>query len=467
MDLTEISSDKSEPTAPVETPEQPRPRFRWWIVLPVILVSMTTATTDPVFLNDLMIKRYQVEYGLVSSVSPSAESACDADQFANDSSYSQLAGEVQKSVGQLNMIMSGVTALPAVISYILLGANCDRIGRRPLLILPCIGRILRFIILLLLVQFNLSNVWLVVSSVVEGMFGSNSVLLLGAIAYISDCTNVHQRSRALLLEEAVVALTRIFPLLGLGFWLQHHDYTLPVSINLGINLAALIYIFLLQPESYGENNRQIFHFLRQLKRIRLSPIRGTYRVFLIQRPGHNQRTIILLTAIQIALFVVLFGFVSIHPLYLYGKPLCFNALDLAILTSAQFSLMIIISIILSFFERRYIMTSLLIPLIGTVTYMIHLILFGLAHTVWLLYLAVFIGCLFFVVMAVLRSQLTKLVNPEEFAVVFIATGIVEALGSYVIGIITNQIYTETVTIYSGIVFFILAGLTLIPLVMIG
>jgi hypothetical protein len=32
----------------------------------------------------------------------------------------------------------------------------------------------------------------------------------------------------MLLEEAVVALTCIFLLLGLEFWLQNHGYTLPI-----------------------------------------------------------------------------------------------------------------------------------------------------------------------------------------------------------------------------------------------
>jgi len=59
--------------------------------------------------------------------------------------------------------------------------------------------------------------------------------------------------------------------------------------------------------------------------------------------------------------------------------------------------------------------------------------------VFLFLLAVFIGCLFFVVMAVLRSQLTKLVDQNEYALVFIATGIVETIGSYVLGIISNEI----------------------------
>lgn len=383
MELANIPSSKSDQ---INSPRQQRQSlYRWWIVLPVVLVSMTTATTDPIFLNDLMIRRYEVEYGLANESSPASETACNTEALQNDSQIVELSTQVQKSVSRLNIIMAGAGAVPGVLTYIILGANCDRIGRKPLLILPCIGRIIRFIIIVLLVQFNLADIWLIISNIIDGFFGSNSVLLLGAIAYITDCTSNKERSRAMLLEEAAVALTRIFPLLGLGFWLQNHGYTLPAAINLGINIAALIYIFILQPESCGENNRHIFYFINQLKQIRLSPIRGTYRVFLIKRQGNDQQSIILLTLTQIVLFIVLFGFASIHPLYLYGKPLCFNVLDLAILTSAQFSLMILISIVISFWQNRF-TKSLLMPLIGISLYIIHLILFGLAHTIWFLYL---------------------------------------------------------------------------------
>ena len=363
-----------------------REKHRWWIVLPIVVVSMTVATIEPALMNDLMVRRARYQYGILNGSSPSSETACNTPNLENNSQLSELSIKVQQSVSHLNILIAGVGAIPAVLTYVILGANCDRIGRRPLLIIPCLGRIIRYIILLLLVQLNLDDVWLIIADVVDGLFGSNSLLLLGAIAYISDCTSHEERGRAMILEEAAVALTRIFPLLGLGFWLQHHDYTLPMSICLGINVAALIYIYLFQPESYGPNNRGIFHFIKQLKHVRLSAIRGTYRVFLIKRPEHNQRTIILLTATQMLLFVILFGFVSIHPLYLYGKPFCFDALDLAILTSAQFSLMIVISIILAFFQKSYLMNSMFIPVFGIATYIIHLVLFGLAQVVWLLYL---------------------------------------------------------------------------------
>ena len=483
MELAEIPVSKLDRMH--SSTQKKQSPFHWWIVLPIIIVSMTAATTDPILVNDLMIRRYRIEYSLANTTnSPSTGTVCDSEDTQNDSQIIQLSIEVQKSVSNLNILMAGVGAVPAVLTYIILGANCDRIGRKPLLILPCLGKIIRFIILLFLVEFNLSDVWLIVSNVIDGLFGSNSVLLLGAIAFITDCTDEKQRSRAMLLEEAAVALTRIFPLLGLGFWLLNHGYTLPIAINLGLNIGALIYIFIFQPESRGENNRNVFYFLQQLKQIRLAPIRGIYQVFLIRRRENDQQSIILLTLTQIMLFIVLFGFVSIHPLYLYGKPLCFDALDLAILTSAQFSLMIFISIILSFCQTR-LTNSFLLPLIGTFLYIIHLVLFGLADTIWFLYLgkcrktkekmfwksefdlAIFIGCLFFVVMAVLRSRLTKLVNESEFAVVFIATGIVETLGAYIVGIVTNAIYARTIEIFPGMIFFILAGTCLIPLVING
>ncbi len=70
-------------------------------------------------------------------------------------------------------------------------------------------------------------------------------------------------------------------------------------------------------------------------------------------------------------------------------------------------------------------------------------------------------------MAVLRAHLTKLVNDTEFALVFIGIGIVETLGSYVAGIVANEIYSETIDVYPGIIFFILAGIAIIPLVVNG
>ncbi|CAF1417331.1 unnamed protein product [Rotaria magnacalcarata] len=138
---------------------------------------MKNTTTDPIILNDRMIRRYQIEYGLVNKSSPAGKAGCNEENFQNDSQTAQLSIEVQKSVSRLNIIMTGTGALPAVLAFIILGATCDRIGRRPLLILPCtIGRIIRPTIIILIVELNLSDIWFIIANIVDGLFGSNNVL---------------------------------------------------------------------------------------------------------------------------------------------------------------------------------------------------------------------------------------------------------------------------------------------------
>src|SRR5271163_4015818 len=118
MELANIPSSKSDQ---INSPQQQRQSlFRWWIVLPIVLVSMTTATTDPIFLNDLMIKRYEIEYGLTNESSPASETACNTEALQNNSQIVELSTQVQKSVSRLNIIMAAAGAVPGVLTYIIL-----------------------------------------------------------------------------------------------------------------------------------------------------------------------------------------------------------------------------------------------------------------------------------------------------------------------------------------------------------
>jgi hypothetical protein len=83
--------------------------------------------------------------------------------------------KVQKSVCRLNILTAGVNALPAVLTYVIFDVNCDRIGS-----MTSINHSM--------FRKNLSDICLILSTVIDGSFGSNSVLLLDAIVYINDCT---------------------------------------------------------------------------------------------------------------------------------------------------------------------------------------------------------------------------------------------------------------------------------------
>jgi hypothetical protein len=297
---------------------------RWWIPLPLVLVIMTSTSMDHILINDIIVKRYQRKFGVVDAPLPSFADKC---VLSNSSTIGNL---IQEKTAHLNVLLGGASVGPAMITLVLLGANCDHIGRRPLMLIPFIGKVIYYTLLMAIVKLNLDDGWLIATNAIESVFGSSPVMLLGVVAYISDCTTEKTRSHAFLVQEVAAVLSRTLPLLGLGFWLRAHNYVFPVSINLSINAAALLYAIFIQPESRVHET-----IWRQLKRLRLTPVLHTYRVFLVKRDGHHQQLLILLTVAQTILFLMSFGFVSIRPLYLYGRPFCFDALKVAILTSSR------------------------------------------------------------------------------------------------------------------------------------
>ena len=70
-------------------------------------------------------------------------------------------------------------------------------------------------------------------------------------------------------------------------------------------------------------------------------------------------------------------------------------------------------------------------------------------------------------MPVLRTKLTKLVEINEYAIVFIAAGIIETVGHNAVGILANDIYKASVKFFPGLVFLVFAITGIIPLVIMG
>jgi hypothetical protein len=81
----------------------------------------------------------------------------------------------------------------------------------------------------------------------------------------------------------------------------------------------------------------------------------------------------------------------------------------------------------------------------------------------LILLAASIGSLFFVALPPLRTKLTKLVEVNEYATVFIAAGIVETIGHEAVGALANAIYKGSLKFFPGLVFLVFAITGVCPL----
>jgi MFS family permease len=156
---------------------------------------------------------------------------------------------VQHAAASFHTKNSVVALVPALVTLLFLGSNCDIIGRRPLLVLPFVGKVVWYSLVLIIVSRNLSDAWLLAAQAIEAVFGSSGLVMLSAFAFITDCTHGSMRNRAFLVTEGVNFLTRIVPVLSVGIWLNFYLYTVPLSVCLGLSVIALLYALFLQPES--------------------------------------------------------------------------------------------------------------------------------------------------------------------------------------------------------------------------
>lgn len=236
----------------------------WWLVLPCVLLITLTSASDPLLLNDLIIRRYERCHGLSTSTDVQ-RTACrqsvttpapsfslrywqypppDHNSFQSKPDYNL----VQRDAANFNVKNSIATLIPAVVTFLLLGSNSDIIGHRPLLVLPFLGKVVRYSFLLIIVSRDLSDVWLIGTHALETCFGASGLVMLSALAYITDCTN-ETRTRAFFITEVLTVIARIIPVLAISIWLRQHLYIVPLSVDLVLSVIGLFYALLIQPES--------------------------------------------------------------------------------------------------------------------------------------------------------------------------------------------------------------------------
>ena len=237
---------------------------RWWLVLPSVLFIILASASDPLLMNDLIVRRYERQYGLPTSAG-AQRTACRQSSTTPPPNgpmmYWQLRPPdqypmqqhpdynlVQRDAASFNIKNSIATLVPAVIIFLLLGSNSDIIGRRPLLVLPFVGKVVRYTLMLIIVSLNLSDAWLIAAHALEAVFGAGGLVVLSAFSYITDCTGA-SRTRAFLLTEVFIVIARILPILAVSLWLRRYLYTGPLSVDLTLSVMGLLYGIFVLPES--------------------------------------------------------------------------------------------------------------------------------------------------------------------------------------------------------------------------
>ena len=445
---------------------------RWWHALPSLVTIMVITNMDGILLNDFIEYRFTQLYQDNSTSFQIARETCLNETRRSSLSLStttsksgmstttSLSNLVQSSTARLNVFIYLGATVPATIVSMVLGSNCDRIGRKSLIALPFVGKLLRYLVLISVEYYHLANWCIILSVVFDGMCGTASLCILSVFAYVSDCTTVKIRTPATIITTVSIASSRILPLITLGFYLQNHHYLIIMLIGFGLSLVGLIFTIFFQPESNVKARK--LNIFQQLTEVKLAPVKNVFTVYLVKRQGIKQRLLLISITTHLGFIVMLCGYFAIMFLYLYGPPFCSDSLEVGIISAVQIGTAVLMTIpfALTIAKRT---DSIFLPMIGCLCYMTQFIILGIASHVWMLYLAVCIGAVFVVTLPVIRSRISKLVEPTEYAVVFIFAGIFESAGNYAINALVNEIYRLSLSFDSGFIFFLLASVGILPL----
>lgn len=237
---------------------------RWWLVLPCLLLIMLCSASDPLLMNDLIVRRYERYHGLRTSADTQRTGCSQSTRrdvslmpifyweypyfYQNFPKQQPDSNLVQRDAANFNIKNSIATLVSSIVTFVLLGSNSDIIGRRPLLLFPFIGKVIRYTLMLIIVSRDLSNTWIIITYVLEAIFGSAGLVVLSTFAYITDCTN-QSRTRSFFVAEVVIVIGRIIPVLAVSLWLRYYLYTVPLTVDLILSLIGLLYVLFIQPES--------------------------------------------------------------------------------------------------------------------------------------------------------------------------------------------------------------------------
>ena len=126
---------------------------------------------------------------------------------SNLTNFKESEKDVERVVASINMYLSILTSIPAVIVSLFLGPWSDMNGRKPLIVFPQIGTMLvQFIYVINTYLTHLTGEYILLASV-GSLFGGFTAFLIGIYSYISDASSGRARTSR-------IALVDLFMFLG-------------------------------------------------------------------------------------------------------------------------------------------------------------------------------------------------------------------------------------------------------------
>ena len=272
----------------------------------------------------------------------------------------------------------------------ILGSLSDRIGRRPVILVSCLGLGIDYVIMATAPNLG----WLFVGRTLAGV---TSASMTAANAYIADVTPPDKRAAAFGILSAAFGVGFIVgPMLG-GL-LGQISPRLPFWVAAGLTLANAAYGFFVLPESLAPENRSAFS-LRLANPFAAIGFLGSQAQLLgLAMVGFMSRLVHALFAVVWALYVT--------ERYGWGPLMIGISMLVVGVASLIVSAGMVRPVVARLGERNTLMIGLFFGAAGFIA-------LGAAPTGWLFLVGILVLCLWGLASPSVQSMMTELVGPNE------------------------------------------------------
>jgi Na+/melibiose symporter-like transporter len=149
------------------------------------------------------------------------------------------------------MVVSLCSGIPSLVLGPFYGVLSDRIGRKPLIVIPMISAFILLSSYLIINFFNIGLWLLMTTGIISGLLGSFGVLLTATLSYFADTTDPSERGHVFVMGESVFFVGfALGPFLGglIARKLDHGTDIVFAICAIG-NLVIFVFTSLFLPES--------------------------------------------------------------------------------------------------------------------------------------------------------------------------------------------------------------------------
>ncbi|XP_077865158.1 proton-coupled folate transporter-like [Saccoglossus kowalevskii] len=309
-----------------------------------------------------------------------------------------------------------------------IGSLGDHVGRKVAIIIPCLGLVCYSGICVLVVYLQLPLGYLFLAEIIRGLTGHIFTGMSGFLAYIADITTLQQRTYRVVIVTVVILASSALGQVGVGFWLESQGFGPPLILVFLLYILTICYVIVFIKETIIYDSSKSFTLVIILKGV------GD---FLKYNTDGRRWKFILLVGDIIFLTLIVSSSLSLVVLYVQDYPFCWNSVFIGLYFAAQ----------LSFSGLGMIVGGKLLPRWLSDSGMVH------------------VGIVSFIAMMLINAFAYHYPVIMFVGVMFCCTGCADSLAMCVSPIIFNTIYAETIAVFPGLVYIVMAIVLIVPVIL--